>query len=240
MSGDVLYDSNEIGKWKFSGPEKIIKTFDDRFPKPFVNGKGLEMHASGNPVLTLDGTGVGTLEADPGHGRVYIDAVNYMAVTEYELRFNDNAIDNHTCQTQSRHEELPESQKENRFGGLHHMIDRKNKKCGLKVERFHNDHLEDQPKKTLPKSIAIGQWVKVRLTDTPDQSAKTVNLKQEIDWNDGEGFIKTIEHKFTGLKDYMVNETKFKQISYTWFRINNKESNQKGSISIRNIIQTSI
>lgn len=233
MPGTILYDSNAIGKWD----DKTVRTitaFDNRFPKPFVNGKGLVMAASGHPKLKLDGNGIGTLEADSGHGRFFIDSVNYKAITEYELRFNDDVIDNHTCQTQSRHQEGGSTK--NRFGGLHHKIDSVNKQCGLKIEKFHNKHING-PEKDLPKDIVAGQWVKVRLTDTPDQTAKTINLKQEIDWNDGEGFIKTVEHKFTGLEDYMVDEVKFKQISYTWWRINNEDT---GSISIRNIKQISI
>ncbi|HEY7228247.1 MAG TPA: hypothetical protein VH481_08990 [Nitrososphaeraceae archaeon] len=232
MAGTVLYDSNVVGKWN-DGTVKTVTTFDDRFPKPFVNGKGFEMHASGNPRLKLDGTGVGTLEADAGHGRVYIDSVNYNAITEYELRFNDDNIDNHTCQTQSRHQAGDPPQ--NRFGGVHHKIDRKNKVCGLKVEKFHNDHI-DGPEVALPKKIDVGQWVKVRLTDTPDQDEKSITVKMEIDF-DGSGFVKCVENKFKNLESYMVDKAKFQESSYTWFRLNNEAT---GSISIKNIKQTSI
>jgi hypothetical protein len=228
----ISYDSNIDGKWN-DGSAKTVTTFDDRFPKPFVNGKGFEMHASGNPVLKLDGHGVGTLEADPGHGRVYIDSVNYKAVTEYELRFNDENIDNHTCQTQSRHQQGGDGP--NRFGGISHMIDRKGKKCGSKLEKFHNEHISG-PEVSLPKPIDIGQWVKVRLTDIPNQTDKSIQSKMEINF-DGSGFVKCVEHKYTGLEPYMVDEAKFRESSYTWFRVNN---DQKGSISVRNIKQTAL
>jgi len=56
MTGTVLYDSNDIGKWN-DGTAKTVKIFDDRLKKPFVNGKGFEMHASGDPRLILDGEG---------------------------------------------------------------------------------------------------------------------------------------------------------------------------------------
>jgi len=239
-TGTILYDSNTIGKWN-DGTAKKVTDFDDRCPKPFVNGKGFEMHASGEPRLILDGHGVGTLEADSGHGRVYIDSVNYNAVTEYDLMFNDNIIDNHTCQTQSRHEEDgPPEHNDNGFGGVNYKIDRKEKLCGLKIEKYHEKEGEnhiDGPEKKLPKDIELNQWVRVRLTTIPNEQEKTIYSKMEIDWNDGADFIKCIEHKYKNLEDYMVKKSDFENISYTWWRINNEET---GSISIRNIVQTAL
>lgn len=233
MTGTILYDSNGIGKWN-DGTVKVVTDFDDRFPEPFENGKGFVMAASGKPRLKLDGTGIGTLEANKGHGRMYIDSVNYKAITEYELRFDDDKIDTHTCQTQSRHQEGGDGP--NRFGGISHMIDRKKKKCGSKLEKFHNVHIKGlEPK--LPQAIDIGQWIKVRLTDIPDEEEKSISSKMEIDFNDGNGFVECVEKKYTGLEDYMVDRSSFEERSYTWFRVNNKKT---GSISIRNIKQTSI
>jgi hypothetical protein len=229
--GNELYNSNTIGKWN-DGTAKTVTTFDYRFPQPFKNGKGFEMHASGNPRLKLEGNGIATLEADAGHGRVYIDSVNYKAITEYELRFNDENIDNHTNQTQSRHQ--AGDPPENRFGGVSHMIDRKTKTCGTKLEKYHNVHI-DGPEASLPKPIAVGQWIKVRNTDIPDEAAKTISIKMEIDF--GSGYEKVLEHKFTGLETYMVDETTFKKISYTWWRVN---CTKTGSISLRNIRQTAL
>lgn len=232
MGGEVLYSSNTDGYWK-DGQVMTVTTFDSRFLKPFGNWKGLEMHGSGNPMLKLDGKGIGTLEADKGHGRFYIDSVNYKAITEYELRFNDDNIDNHTCQTQSRHQEVDPP--ENRFGGIRHMIDRKKNECSLKIEKFHNEYI-NVPEVTLPKSIALGQWVNVRLTDIPNQSEKSISVKMEIDY-DGNGYLKCAEHVFKNLESYMVDEAKYQKLSYTWFRVDNETT---GSISIRNIEQTAI
>jgi hypothetical protein len=89
----------------------------------------------------------------------------------------------------------------------------------------------------LPKAIGIGQWIKVRLTDIPDEEEKSISSKMEIDFNDGNGFVDCVEKKYNGLEGYMVNERSFKERSYTWFRINNTK---RGSISIRNIRQTSV
>ena len=94
---------------------------------------------------------------DKGHGRYYCDVINYKAFIEYELRFNDTNIENHTCQLQSRHQEG--GVEDNRFGGLSFKIDRKT--VGLKIEKFHNEH-ETGPEKNLPKEIAVGQWVRVK------------------------------------------------------------------------------
>jgi hypothetical protein len=242
MTGKVLYDSNDQGKWKFDGESKEITEFDKRFDPPFCNGKGIEMHASGKPRLILDGHGVGTLEADEGHGRFYLDSVNYNAVTEYDLRFNDDNIDNHTCQTQSRHqEEGPPEHNNNGFGGVNYVIDRKKNVCSLKIEPFHTKekgekHIEG-PEKKLPKEIKLNKWVRVRLTTVSDEEEKTISSKMEIDWNDGDGFTKCVENKYKHLEDYMVKKSDFEKISYTWWRINNKKT---GSISIRNIKQTAI
>jgi hypothetical protein len=191
------------------------------------------MAVRGKPKLKLDGAGVGTLEADKGHGRLYIDSVNYKAVTEYEQRFDDDKIDNHTYQTQSRHQEGGDCPK--RFGGVSHTIDRKKKKCGSKLEKFHNVHIKGlEPK--LPQDIDKGKWVKVKLTDIPNEEEKSICSKMEIDFNDGNGFVKCVEKKYTGLEDYMVDKASFQERSYTWFRVNNKKTD---SISIRNIKQTS-
>jgi hypothetical protein len=236
MTGKVLYDSNVDGKWKDG--EKTITKFDDRFDRPFCNKKGIEMHASGDPRLILDGHGVGTLEADGGHGRFYLDSVNYNAVTEYDLRFNDDNIDNHTCQTQSRHQEG--GAPENKFGGVNYKIDRKKNECGLKIETYHSKEGEnhiDGPEKKLPKEINLNKWVRVRLTTVSDEEEKTISSKMEIDWNDGDGFTKCLDHKYKDLEEYMVKKSDFEKRSYSWWRINNKKT---GSISIRNIKQTAI
>jgi hypothetical protein len=237
MAGTVLWDSNKDGKWN-NGKSRTVKSKQHEGPKPFQNGKGFEMRASGKPRLIIDGHGVATLEADEGHGRVFVDSVNYKSVTEYDLRFNDDNIDNHTCQTQSRHDEG--GKPENKFGGVNYKIDRKEKVCGLKIETFHSKKGEnhiDGPEKKLPKAIKLDEWVRVRLTTIPNEQAKTISSKMEIKWNDDDDFIKCLEHNYKNLENYMVKKSDFEKISYTWWRVNNKKT---GSISLRNIKQTSI
>ena len=207
VMGNVLYDSNIQGKWK-NGHARLVEDFDPDCPKPFVNAMGLEMHASGSPRLKIDGNGEATLEADKGHGRYYCDVINYKAFIEYELRFNDTNIENHTCQLQSRHQEG--GVEDNRFGGLSFKIDRKT--VGLKIEKFHNEH-ETGPEKNLPKEIAVGQWVKVRNTPKVDNAAHKINQKIEIDYNDGAGFREVIANEFTNAADYYTDPTKFLQRS---------------------------
>lgn len=238
MAGTVLWDSNKTGNWNNGKSRKVIKTKE----KPFQNNGGIQMHASGKPRLIIDGHGVGRLEANAGHGRFYVDAVNYKSVTEYDLKFDDDNIDTHTCQTQSRHQEKgPPEHNNNGFGGVQYKIDRKKKECGLKIEKFHvrgesKNHI-DGPEKKLPKDIKVDNWIRVRLTTIPNEKEKTISSKMEIKWNDDGDFIKCIEHKYKNLENYMVNKSDFEKISYTWWRINNEKT---GSISLRNIKLTSI
>jgi hypothetical protein len=87
------------------------------------------------------------------------------------------------------------------------------------------------------KDIEVNHWVRVRLTTISNEQQKSIFSKMEIDWKDGAGFIKCLEHKYTNLENYMVKKSDFENISYTWWRINNKDT---GSISIRNIVQTAL
>lgn len=226
----LLYDSNTMGLWN-NGQAREVDDYDPLLPKPYCNGKGFTCEASGHPGVSLDGKGIGTLKADAGHGRFYVDSINYGAITEYEVRFNDVVVDTHTNQTQARHQEG--GAEENRFGGISHMLDRKSSKCGTKLEKFHNEHISGK-EVSLPQKIAVGQWVKVKNTDTPNQEKKTIAVKMEIDFQDGGGYKKTLEHLYTGLEAYMVDKASFMKRSYTWFRINNLRT---ASISLRNIRQ---
>src|SRR5580765_721660 len=226
----LLYDSNTMGKWN-NGKARKTSDFDTELPKPYCDGKGFTCEASGKPRVEVDGKGVATLQADSGHGRFYVDSINYGAITEYELRFNDAIVDTHTNQTQSRHQEG--GAETNRFGGISHKIDRKTGEVGTKLEKFHNEHISGKDVK-LSEKIEVGQWIKVRNTDTPNQEKKTITVKIEIDFGKGEGYKKLLEHTYSNLEPYMVDKATFMKRSYTWFRINNLRT---ASISLRNIKQ---
>jgi len=224
-SGDLLYDSNTMGNWK-NGNARIVTGIDPDCPPVFTNGKGLELHASGNPVMKIDGQGIATLEADPGHGRAYVDAINNGCIAEYDLRFNDTIIENHTCQLRSRHQEGEPP--EHRQGGDSFKIDLKT--VGLKLEKYHNEHIAG-PEKPHGRSIAIGQWVHVKLTDKPDYQKGEIYESIELDG------VKVIENTFTNLPPYLMKKSDYDERSYFWLRINNVK---KGSVSFRNVKLTAL
>jgi hypothetical protein len=226
----VLYDSNIDGKWNNKHPRKF-SDFDPDMPKPYQGGKGIIMAASGSPTGEIDGEGVFTLSCQKAaHGREYTDVINYTGVAcEYDLRFNDTNVDNHTQQLQSRHQEEDQNEKdnENAFGGYNFKISRVD--VGVKIELFHTpeggDHING-PEKALAKEIAVGAWTKVKNTLKVDVAAKSAY--QSIELNG----VKVLENTFKNLPAFAVDETKFKLRSYLWNRINT--GNATGSISIRN------
>ena len=115
-TGDVLWDSNihlKTGQ-KFT----VTDTYGNQEP----DGKGVFMAASGSPRLIVDADGTFHLEADAGHGRVYIKARNYNARMEGELMFEDSNIRNTTLRLRSRHNMGGSC--ENRFGGFGVTVER--------------------------------------------------------------------------------------------------------------------
>jgi len=225
----LLYDSSTTGRWRQS--PRVIRTgqHDPLFRPPFCNGKGLEPHASGQPRFAIDGKGVGTLQADAGHGRIYIDTNNYYTITDYFLKFNDNIIDNHTLQTQSRHQEGGVGP--NRFGGVNFMIDRKRGGCGTKIEIYHNEHIGG-PDFRLPKPIGVGQWIQVKASTFPNQQQRSIFVRLQLNY--GQGFINAFQYQFNNVPPYAVYAPSFQQRSYVWFRVNNTST---GSISLMNVRQ---
>lgn len=224
----VIYDSNIHGKWN-NGHERTVnfEESDPDCPTVFVNGGGLQPRASGKPRCMIDGKGACVLQADAGHGRYYGDKNNYEGVSEYDLTFLDDAIDNHTHQVRSRHQEG--GAEENRFGGLNFKLSRTD--CGVKVELYHgsgSNHING-PEKSLPKPIAVGQKVRVRCTYR-DKDSSNVDMKQEVDYKDGKGFVETVKWTVK-LPAYAMDKNLYMQRSYFWMRINNPKT---GSIKIEN------
>ena len=233
-SGDLLYDSNTTGKWK--GHDRLItgSNHDPLFPRPFVNGKGGILAASGSNAKFDIKDGVATLSANKGHKRYYIDSSNFSTVTEYELRFNDAICRNHTMQKQSRHNHGGD--RENKFGGLNHLTDFENQKCGLKIEVLHGvEHIDAGDDKPLPFKISLGDWVHVRCTDqhlgNREILSRTEYSKDGQDWKLG------IEETYRITGDeyaHIFDKDLYLKSSATWYRINPNSDGTKG-ISIRNI-----
>ena len=132
LSNDKFsYDSNTDGKWN-NGHPRTVRVMDPDCARTFTGRKGLEMHASGNPQLEIDGQGTAILVCQPGHGRFYTDVCNYNSIIEYEINFMDTNVENSTCQLRSRHQEG--GPPENRFGGLSAKISPE--EVGLKIEKY--------------------------------------------------------------------------------------------------------
>jgi hypothetical protein len=190
------------------------------------------MHASGDPQLNIDGKGVAVLECKPGHGRAYVFVKNYNGILEEEVMFDAN-VENHTIQTRSRHQEGGEGP--NRFGGLSSKVSPVD--VGLKIERFHNEHLADT-EKNLEKKLELGKWYKVRYTFNDTADGKGIFQKLELDYNDGAGFKEVISQTTTsGIEPYFQDKASFEKNSYFWLRMNNTKP---GRLGFRNIKLTKL
>ena len=222
---NILWDSNIHGKWNNGVKRTVTDTEGDQSP----NGKGIFTAASGDPRLIIDGDGIAHLQADAGHGRIYIKATNFNSRLEYELKFEDENIDNTSFKMRSRHGEGGSG--ENRFGGAGGHISMKENNVGVKVEKFHNEH-ESGKEVSLPKRIELNQWIKVALEVTSPPNTNSLTSKVEVDYNDGQGFREVVSQTLNNVPDYYIDESKFMEESYFWLRVNNEKT---GQVAFRNV-----
>ena len=221
-TGDVLWDSNI--HLKTGQKYTITDTYGDQKP----DGKGVFMAASGNPRVHVDADGVFHLEADAGHGRVYIKARNYNAKMTGELMFEDDAIRNTTLRLRSRHNEGGAC--ENRFGGFGVTVERAEQLAETSTERCHNEH-SNTVKNPLEKHIEVGQWIKFEYSCWSNADKSAINQKLQYDYGDGQ-FKTVIEESFTTVEPHMMDEASFNKESYAWLRVNNEST---GKVAYRNI-----
>ena len=208
-AGTLLYDSNTDGNWD-KNPRVVTDKDGDISP----NGKGIELHASGNPTLTIDGKGNADLQVDGGgHGRTYVFVKNYSGIYEEDLTFLDTNVENHTLQFRSRHNEGDPP--EHRFGGISFKVDPST--VGTKIELFHNEHTDDV-EKPLAKKISINQKVRVRCTFMDKGGG--IYRKMSIDYNDGAGFKDVLEQTWSNPIPAALDKKSFEEQSYFWQRIN--------------------
>ena len=216
-TGKAAYDSNTNGGWA-NGQARTVTGADGNIQP---DGKGLEMHASGDPTLIIDGQGTAILQCQPGHGRAYIFAKNYNGVLEEEIMFDAN-VENHTIQTRSRHQEGGDGP--NRFGGLSAKVSPVD--VGLKIERFHNEHLADT-EKPLANKLELGKWHKVKYTFNDTADGKGIYQKLEVN-----GQIVIEQTTTEGIEPYFQDKASFAKNSYFWLRMNNTKAAKLG---IRNV-----
>ena len=81
------------------------------------------MAASGSPHVNVEPDGTFWLEADAGHGRMYIKAINFNSMMEGEINFPDSfdVVRNSTQRLRSRHQEG--GSEGNNFGGCGQTIE---------------------------------------------------------------------------------------------------------------------
>jgi predicted phosphodiesterase len=219
----VLWDSNvhlKTGK-KYT----ITETYGGQEP----DGKGIFMAASGDPRVHVEPDGTFFLEADAGHGRMYIQCLNYNARMEGEVMFPDEAIRNTTWRLRSRHNEGGDCQ--HRFGGFGATHEREEQLAEFATEPCHNLH-SNTKKVPLEKKIEIGKWIKFKYSVWSSEDKKSINQKTEYDYGDGQGFKTILEANFTEVEPYMMDEASFKERSYAWLRINNEST---GKVAYRNV-----
>lgn len=224
----LLYDSNVDGKWNNGVARTVSGGKDGNIG---ANGKGLYTAASGSPKFIIDGKGVGTLETQPGFGRIYICVCNYNATLEYEFNIQSGTVDNLSEKTRSRHQMGGAC--ENRFGGLGSHIAPAGE-VGFKTEKCHNIQDAGQTGK-LPKKIQLNTWYKSKYEykDAPDR--KSILLTRSIDFSDGAGFVKVLEGKETNVLPHYIDKAMFDKQSEFWLRLNGS-----GRISFKNIKLTAI
>jgi hypothetical protein len=225
-TGAVLWDSNVHLK---TGQSFTVT--DEHGPQT-PDSKGLWMAASGKPRLIVDPDGTYHLEADAGHGRVYIRALNFNARLESDFMFEDSNIENSTWRLSCRHNEGGAC--ENRFGGIGFTIERDN--VGHKTEPCHNIH-ENSIDKPLSTKINDKQWIRVRCDckRTPDN--KKILILMAIDYKDGKGFQTVLEGEHPSPKPYYMDEPTFMKESYIWLRVNNAKT---GRVAFKNTLLTKL
>ena len=221
---NLLYCSNRDGKWDNGQKRTVTKSDGDIKP----NGKGLYMAASGDPKLEIMGNGEAVLICKAGHGRFYVMANHYNALLEKEFKIMDGNVDNVSDKLRSNHQEGGDC--EQRFGGVGGSISLD--ESGCKLELCHNVH-GDSKSADLPKPLKIGEWYKDRFQIRDSQDGKAILATRWIDYGDGKGFTKVLDHKMTKIKPYMMDRQRYEKKSYFWLRMNNESG--VGKIGFRNV-----
>jgi hypothetical protein len=221
--GEVIWDSNV--HLKTGKAYTVTDTYGDQKP----NGKGIFMAASGSPRVHVEPDGVFHLEADAGHGRMYIKALNYNARMEGEVMFEDEAIRNTTWRLRSRHNEG--DGEGNNFGGFGATCEMAEQLAEYATEPFHNVH-ENDIKKPLAKPMEVGKWLKFKYSVQDGPESKEVLFKTEYDYGDGKGWVTVLEGKHPSPKPYYVDKALYEKESYAWLRINNEST---GKIAYKNV-----
>jgi len=224
-TGEILWDSNI--HLKTGEAYTITGTYGDQSP----DGKGVFMAASGSPHVIVDADGTFWLEADAGHGRMYIKAINFNAIMEGEIMFPDSfdVVRNSTQRLRSRHQEGGAC--ENRGGGFGQTIEVQEQLAEYETESCHNLH-ENSIKKPLAKKIEQGKWIKFRYSCQNSPDNKKVLFSTDYDYNDGQGWVNVCSGEHPNPPAHLMDESLCMKESYAWLRMNNEA---KGKVGFKNV-----
>lgn len=220
--GDIIFDSNK--HWVGTTGQTVSGKFGNIGP----NGKGFYTAASGSPKLhfvtpteyILEGSGSGI------HPRIYGAVCNYNARIECTFKFITDSVENITLKIRNRHGMGGDC--ENRVGGFGCHIARN--EAGMKIEKCHNIH-ESGKDFSLPKNLVTGQWYRMAFT-VKDIEGEGIFQELELDYLDGEGFIKIGRTMYTGSYAPYFNKALFDQHSEFWIRYNGNS----GKVGFKDVI----
>lgn len=212
--------------WDDGTAEKLTNVGD----KPSFD-PNTELRAGAPGFADFDGKGNVTIKGD--RKRLYHYYNNYNATLTCTLvpHFVTDS-DDCSLKMRSRHNEPGKTCSGgspldgNRFGGYGFSIGRKT--WDSKREPTHNCHDESKGG-SLPKPLENDKPVILRQT-VKDENGK-VHQIGEIDYMDGQGFIKLMDRFDDNPEAWMVDKAKYEQRSYFWIRNNGSSS----SITISNV-----
>lgn len=225
----VIFNVSE--KWSNGIPRTLTEIgFDPMDPK-------VELRAGQkNRKLVIDGNGNATISGN--RARIYCHYKNYNSILTLTLipNFIDEEKDDCSLKLRSRHNEPTDKEgckdggpfDGNRFGGYGFSLQMK--KWVSKREPTHNCY--DQAKRAkLPdnKMLENGKEYKLRFTVKDDEN-KVLQIG-EIDFNDGNGFVRVMNRVDDSPKSWMMNRSLYEEKSYLWIRNNSAH----GSITVKDV-----
>jgi hypothetical protein len=201
------------GKWD-NGRRRILRGHGERDP----DDDKLAVAAGENRRFEIRGDGKALLSGN--RARIYIYENNYDSVME--LKFIPNpSLDDLSLKLRSRHNE--DNPERNRFGGYGSAISLSEIEC--KREEYHNEHTTiGTARLRNEKRLQNGREYGVRYTCKDVNGS--VNMKTEIDYGDGNGFVEVANITDDNPEDYMTRKQLYDQRSYAWIRTNGDDPDE--------------
>jgi hypothetical protein len=199
----------------------------------------VESAAGSNRRVFIDGNGNSTISGDKA--RIYCHYTNYNSILTVTLipNFKDAKKDECSLKLRSRHEERPDSRPDAKqmsdcvgdaFGG--YMFNVSKGKWKSQREPEHNfNHMTKHG--SLTKKLQNGREYKLRFT-VKDEGGKVRQIG-EVDYNDGDGFVKVFDRFDNSPKSWMIDRSLYvdgsDSKSYFWIRNNGSDD----SITVKDV-----